>query len=45
MVNLGLNGNHQKVVHMAEVEQWVEQRGCDFVTPLPNDKTIVRLPS
>jgi len=45
MASLGLNGNHQKVVPMAEVEQWVEQRGWDFVTSLPGDKAIIRLPS
>jgi len=45
MASLGLNGNHQKVVPMAEVEEWVEQRGWDFVTSLPGDKAIIRLPS
>lgn len=42
--SLGLNGNHQKIVPMGEVENWVEQ-GWDFVTPLPNSKAIIRLPT
>ena len=42
--SLGMSGN-QKVVPMVEVEQWVEQRGWDFVTSLPDNKAIVRLPS
>ena len=44
MQSLGLNGNHQKIVGMPEVESWVTQ-GWDFVTPLPDGKAIVRLPT
>lgn len=44
MQNLGLNGNHQKIVPMGEVENWVAQ-GWDFVTRLPDDKAIIRLPT
>jgi integrase len=43
MLSLGLNGNHQKIIPMLEVENWVVQ-GWDFVSPLPNDKAIIRLP-
>lgn len=44
MQSLGLNGNHQKIVPLGEVENWVVQ-GWDFVTPLPDDKAIIRLPT
>ena len=44
MENLGLNGNHQKIVQTAEVERWVID-GWDFVTALPDGKAIVRLPN
>ncbi|MGD0477265.1 MAG: site-specific integrase [Nitrososphaerales archaeon] len=44
MDTLGLNGNHQKVVAMRDVEGMVTQ-GWDFVTPLPDDRAIVRLPT
>lgn len=44
MQRLGLNGNHQKIVEMGEVENWVVQ-GWDFVTPLPDNKAIIKLPS
>jgi len=44
MQNLGLNGNHQKIVGMADVEGWVTQ-GWDFVTSLPDGKAVVKLPA
>lgn len=44
MKSLGLNGNHQKVVPINEVKQWIEQ-GWDFVTTLPDSEAIVRLPT
>ena len=44
MQSLGLNGNHQKIVGMSEVENWVTQ-GWDFVTPLPDGKAIIKLPT
>ncbi len=44
MKALGLNGNHQKIVAMSELEGWVTQ-GWDFVTVLPDNKAMVRLPS
>ncbi len=37
------NGYHQKVITMKEVESFVE-RGWDFVSPLPGEKAIVKLP-
>ncbi len=44
MENLGLGkGNGQKVVAMHDVEGWIE-RGFEFVSPLPEDKAVVRLP-
>ncbi len=44
MEHLGLNGNSQKVVSMNEVKNWIEQ-GWEYVTSLPNDEAIVRLPT
>ncbi len=44
MQSLGLNGNHQKVVQMNEVKDYISQ-GWDFVTPLPDNEAIVRLPA
>lgn len=44
MQSLGLNGNHQKVVTMSEVEGWITQ-GWDFITSLPDGKAVVRLPN
>jgi integrase len=41
---LGLNGNHQKIVAMNELEDLVAQ-GWDFVTALPDNKAVVKLPS
>ena len=38
-----LNGNAQKVIPMAEVEEYISQ-GFEFVSPLPNNKCIIRLP-
>jgi Phage integrase family len=43
MQSLGLNGNHQKVVPVAEVKGWIE-RGWDFVASLPEDEVVIRLP-
>ena len=37
------NGNHQKVITLKEVESFIE-KGWDFVSPLPGDKAIVKLP-
>lgn len=43
MESLGLNGNNQKVVLMDDVKNWVIQ-GWEYVTTLPNNEAIVRLP-
>jgi len=44
METLGLgNGNGQKVVEMHVVKEWIE-RGFEFVSQLPDDKAVVRLP-
>jgi hypothetical protein len=40
MVN---NGNHQKVIPVAEVERYVTN-GWEFVAALPNERAILRLP-
>lgn len=40
---LGLNGNRQKVVSMQEVKGWLNQ-GWEFVSPLPPDEAIIKLP-
>jgi integrase len=41
---LGLNGNKQKVVPMSEVKRMVED-GWEFVSGLPGEECVVRLPS
>ncbi len=43
MQALGLNGNTQKVVKLSEVKQWIMQ-GWEYVTTLPPDEAIIRLP-
>ena len=43
MQSLGLNGNHQKVIQMHEVEGYISQ-GWDFVSSLPGGKGVVKLP-
>ncbi|MEM3504332.1 MAG: site-specific integrase [Nitrososphaeria archaeon] len=43
MQALGLNGNTQKVVKLSEVKQWILQ-GWEYVTTLPPDEAIIRLP-
>lgn len=40
---LGLNGNNQKVVPIAEVKEWITQ-GWEYVTNLPTDEAVIRLP-
>lgn len=37
------NGNHQKVISLSEVESFIE-KGWDFVSPLPGDKAVIKLP-
>jgi hypothetical protein len=37
------NGNHQKVITLREVESFIE-KGWDFVSLLPGEKAIVKLP-
>lgn len=37
------NGNDQKVVHLSEVPAWIE-KGFEYVTSIPPDKAIVRVP-
>jgi hypothetical protein len=44
MQSLGLSGNHQKIVAMNEIENWVNQ-GWDFVSEIPDGRAIMRLPS
>jgi len=44
MSSLGLNGNRQKVVPRAEVKPHV-LNGWEYVTDLPNEEAVVRLPS
>ena len=45
MENLGLkNGNRQKVVPVSELKKWVGE-GWEYVTRLPDDEVIIRLPS
>lgn len=43
MQALGLNGNTQKVVKLNEVKEWIVQ-GWEYVTTLPPDEAIIRLP-
>lgn len=44
METLGLNGNNQKVVSMQEIKNWINQ-GWEFVSHLPPDEAIIKLPS
>ena len=37
------NGHKQRVIALNEVESFIE-KGWDFVSPLPGDKAIVKLP-
>ncbi len=39
---LGLKQGTQKVVPIAELEQWIEQ-GWDYKRDLPNDKVVIGL--
>ncbi len=41
---LGLNGNNQKVVPLNQVKDWIQQ-GWEYVTSLPNNEAIIKLPS
>lgn len=40
---MGLNGNSQKIVPMADLESYITE-GWEYVRDLPNGKAIVRLP-
>lgn len=43
--SLGLNGNNrQKVIPMLEVRNWIME-GWEYVTSLPSDEAIIRLPA
>lgn len=42
-IALGLNGNNQKVVPIAQVKQWITE-GWEYVTNLPTDEAVIRLP-
>jgi integrase len=45
MENLGLkNGNRQKVIPVTELKKWVSE-GWEYVTTLPDNEAIIRLPS
>ena len=45
MASLGLNGNNkQKVVAMKEVKSWI-LNGWEYVTKLPSDEAVIRLPN
>jgi len=44
MQSLGLNGNHQKVVPLAEVRNWIGQ-GWEYAAQLPNGEAVVKLPT
>ncbi len=45
MEKLGLgNGNRQKVISMSELKKWVGE-GWEYVTSLPDNEAIIRLPS
>jgi hypothetical protein len=44
MEALGLNGNKQKIVAMDLVKQYVGQ-GWEFVTTLPSNEAVIRLPA
>jgi hypothetical protein len=37
------NGNHQRVIPVAEVETYVSQ-GWEFVAALSNEKAVLKLP-
>jgi len=43
METLGLNGNSQKVVSIAECKNWI-MKGWEFVSTLPDNEVIIRLP-
>ena len=42
--SLGLSGNHQKVVPLLELRNYIMQ-GWEYVSQLPNNEAIIRLPS
>jgi hypothetical protein len=45
MEKLGLkNGNRQNVMFVFELKKWVNQ-GWEYVTILPDNEAIIRLPS
>jgi len=45
MQSLGLNGNsHQRIVPLGDVREWIIQ-GWEYVTALPNNEAVVKLPS
>jgi PAS domain-containing protein len=44
MEALGLNGNKQRIVAMDEVKNYVVQ-GWEFVTTLPSNEAVIRLPT
>ena len=43
METLGLNGNSQKVVSVTECKEWI-MKGWEFVSTLPDNEVIIRLP-
>ena len=43
METLGLNGNSQKVVSLTECKDWI-MKGWEFVSTLPDNEAIIRLP-
>ena len=40
---LGLNGNNQRVIPFLELRNYILQ-GWEYVTQLPNNEAIIRLP-
>lgn len=38
------NGNHQRVIPTAEVENYMA-RGWEFVATLPNERAVLRVPN
>ncbi len=44
MEMLGLSGNHQKIVPLLELRNFIVQ-GWEFVRELPNNEAVIRLPS
>ncbi len=44
MEALGLNGNHQKIVPLLELRNYIMQ-GWEYVSQLPNNEAIIRLPT